>query len=140
MFLRSPGDRIVIRGLKLSIVGLLAGFTTFASAADIRGILMDQKCSSQAQVRLVPGGRLMGGLVVAEAHTKQCALMPECQKSGYGVFTYDEKFLTFDAAGNRKAIALLKTAKQLDNLEVEVTGDVQGDTIKVENLKLVAGN
>jgi hypothetical protein len=92
-----------------------------ASAAEIKGILIDQMCSSKAEVRIVSGPRLEGGMIVAEAHTRQCALMPACQKSGYGVFTYDQKFLKFDAAGSRKAL----------------TGDIQGDTIKVASLKLI---
>ena len=62
-------------------------------------------CSSKAEVHIVAGPRLEGGMIVAEAHTRQCALMPECQKSGYGVFTYDNKFLKFDEAGSRKALA-----------------------------------
>jgi len=76
-------------------------------------------------------------MIVAEAHTRQCALMPACQKSGYGVFTWDNKFLKFDEAGNRKALAALKASKKEDYLKVDVTGELQGDTIKVVSLKLV---
>ena len=62
--------------------------------------------------------------------------MPPCQKSGYGVFTADNRSLTFDDAGNGKALAALQASRKKDNLKVKVTGDVQGDTIKVANLKL----
>jgi hypothetical protein len=62
--------------------------------------------------------------------------MPPCQQSGYGVFTEDNKFLVFDTAGNTKALAALKKSKK-DDLKVTVTGDVQGDTIKVASLKLI---
>ena len=122
----------------LMLVGLLAGGTAVASAAQVKGVLMDKACSSKAELRLagVPQ-TLQGGMVVAEAHTKECALMPACQKSGYGVFTYDNKFLSFDEAGNRKALAAIKASKKEDDLEVEITGEIQGDTIKVESLKLL---
>jgi len=70
------------------------------------------------------------------AHDTKCALEAPCQKSGYGVFTADNKFLALDAAGNAKAVAALKTTKKTDNLQVTVEGDVQGDTIKVSSLKL----
>ena len=50
---------------------------------------------------------------------------------------YDNKFLKFDEAGNRKALEAIKGSKKLDDLEVEVTGDLQGDTIKVASLKLL---
>jgi len=116
---------------------VLAGFAAVASAAQVQGILMDEMCSSKAEVRIVSGPRLEGGMIVAEAHTRECALMPACQKSGYGVFTNDNKFLKFDEAGSRKALAALKASKKEDDLKVEVTGDIQGATIKVTGLKLI---
>ncbi len=120
------------RGLILS-----ACFAAVASAAQIKGILMDKAFSSQAEIRLVPGPRLEGGMIVAEAHTREDALKPENQKSGYGVFTSDNKFYTFDDAGTRMALEALKVSKKLDDLEVEVTGEIQGDKIKVASLKLL---
>ena len=109
-----------------------------AHAEDIKGILMDEKCSGKADLRISGStGLLVGGRIVAEAHTKECLLMPECQKSGYGVYTSDNKFLKFDEAGNRKALAAIKASTKLDDFEVEVTGEVKGDTIKVVNLKVL---
>jgi len=118
------------------MAALVAGLAGMATAAEVKGILIDQKCSGKAEVRVLSSG-IQGGLIVAEAHTRECALMPACEKSGYGVFTYDNKFLAFDAAGNRKAVEAVKASKKLDNLEVVVTGEVKGDTIKVESLKLL---
>jgi len=123
--------------LSLCIPALLAGCAAVVSAAQVQGILIDQTCSSKAEVHIVAGPRLEGGMIVAEAHTRQCALMPECQKSGYGVFTYDNKYLKFDEAGSRKALALLRGSKKEDDLKVEVTGDIQGDMIKVASLKFI---
>jgi hypothetical protein len=121
----------------LGIAGLWAGLAVSAAPTTVQGVLMDRECSAKAEVRVVPGARLEGGILVAYAHTRQCALMPSCQKSGYGVFTYDNKFLTFDAAGSQKALAALKASKKEDDLKVEVTGEIQGDTIKVASLKLL---
>lgn len=118
------------------MAGLLAGVAATATAAEVKGILMDKACSGKAEVRVLPTG-IAGGLIVAEAHTRECALMPACQKSGYGIFTYDNKFLSFDEAGNHKALEAIRASKKLDNLEVEVTGDIKGDSIKVETLKLL---
>jgi hypothetical protein len=124
---------------RLSLCGfaLLTGLVPVVHGAQIQGILIDQTCSSKAEVHIVAGPRLEGGMIVAEAHTRQCALMPECQKSGYGVFTYENKFLKFDEAGSRKALAILRASKKEDNLKVEVTGEVQGDMVKVASLKLI---
>jgi hypothetical protein len=122
--------------LFLCVPALLAG-AAVASAAQVQGILIDQMCSSKAEVRIVSGPRLEGGMIVAEAHTRECALMPACQKSGYGVFTYDNKFLKFDEAGSRKALTAIRASKKEDDLKVEVTGEIQGNTIKVASLKLI---
>jgi hypothetical protein len=119
------------------MVGLAAGLAGVASAADVKGVLMDKMCSGKADERVLSTG-IQGGMIVAEAHTRECALMPACQKSGYGVYTSDNKFLIFDEAGNRKALEAIKASKKLDDLEVEVTGEVgKGDTIKVQSLKLL---
>ena len=113
-------------------------FAMAAQAEEIKGILMDQMCSGKADLRISGAtGLLVGGRIVAEAHTRECLLMPECQKSGYGVYTSDNKFLKFDEAGNRKALAAIKASSKLDDFEVEVTGEVKGDTIKVASLKVL---
>jgi hypothetical protein len=108
----------------LCIAGLLAGSV---SAAQIKGVLMDKACSAKA---------VKGGQKVAAEHDKDCALAPACQKSGYGVFTSDGKWLSLDEAGNKQALAALNATKKSDNLTVTVMGDVQGDMIKVASLKL----
>jgi len=122
----------------LVIASLTCGFVAANPPQDVKGILMDEMCSGKADLRISgASGLLEGGRIVAEAHTRECALMPQCQKSGYGVYTEDNKFLKFDPAGNRKAYAAIKASAKLDDLEVEVTGDVKGDTIKVESLKIL---
>jgi hypothetical protein len=111
----------------LSLAGLLVACSLVASAAQVQGVLMDKMCSMTAAKQ---------GQAFAASHDTKCALQPACQKSGYGVFTADNKFLALDAAGNAKAVAALKATKKTDNLKVTVEGDVQGDTIKVVSLKL----
>ena len=71
----------------------------------------------------------------ADSHTRKCAL--GCQESGFGVVTADKKFLKFDTDGNAKVLEALKATDKKDHLRVNVTGDVQGDTIKVISVKLL---
>jgi len=71
----------------------------------------------------------------ADSHTRDCALM--CEKSGFGIVTAAKKFLKFDADGNAKILAALKASDKKDHLRVDVSGDVQGDTIKVSSVKLL---
>jgi hypothetical protein len=71
----------------------------------------------------------------ADAHTRECAI--GCEESGFGILTADQKFLKFDANGNAKVLAALKASDKKDHLRVDVSGDVQGDTIKVTSVKLL---
>jgi hypothetical protein len=71
----------------------------------------------------------------ADSHTRECALT--CQKSGFGIVTADKKFLKFDADGNAKILEQLKSSDKTDHLRVNVSGDVKGDTITVESVKLL---
>jgi len=108
---------------------------TDQSVTKLQGVLIDKNCSYKAEPRVVAGPRLEGGIVVAYTETRQCALMPECQRSGYGVFTYDQKFVPFDHAGNEKALAFFKQTRQEDNFRVEVTGKVQDGVMHVTSIQ-----
>jgi len=112
----------------LACAGVLTAFAVAASAADIDGVLIDKMCSAKA---------LSGGQKVASEHDRECAVSPACEKSGYGVYTPEGKYLTFDDAGNTRAIAALKASKKKDDLKVRVTGDVDGDHIKVTRVRLM---
>jgi hypothetical protein len=117
---------------------VVGSFAMVAHAEEVKGILIDEKCSGKADLRISGAtGLLVGGRIVAEAHTRECLLMPECEKSGYGVYTSDNKFLKFDEAGNRKALAAIKASAKLDDFEVEINGEVKGDTLKVVSLKVL---
>jgi hypothetical protein len=70
-----------------------------------------------------------------DSHTRACAL--KCEASGFGIVTADKKFLKFDAEGNKKIVEALKASDKKDHLRVDVSGDVQGDTLKVSSIKLL---
>src|SRR2546425_13305364 len=69
-----------------------------------------------------------------DSHTRACAL--KCQESGFGIVTKDKQFLKLDANGNAQVIAALKASDKKDHLRADVTGDVQGDTVKVNSFQL----
>ncbi|MGA7238635.1 MAG: hypothetical protein WBY44_23340 [Bryobacteraceae bacterium] len=50
--------------------------------------------------------------------------------------TADGTYLKFDAQGNEKATAALNASHATDHLRVTVTGDRDGDVIKVKSLKM----
>ena len=70
-----------------------------------------------------------------DSHTRACAL--KCAASGFGIVTKDKQFLKFDAEGNAKIADSLKASDKKDHLRVDVSGDVQGDTLKVTSIKLL---
>ena len=132
-------------GPLLAAVVVLGGFTLSAASnagasTTVQGVLIDKECSLRAETRIVsdPHPHLEGGMLWAYTHTRQCLLMPACRRSGYGVFTYETtKYLNFDAAGNQKALALIEATKKPEDMRVEVTGEIQGDKMKVNALKLL---
>jgi len=128
----------------LAALALLGGWAIQSSGAPatsttVKGVLIDKDCSARAGARTVAGDspHVEGGMLWAYTHDRQCLLMPSCQRSGYGVFTYDDKFLAFDAIGNQKALAFLRASKKQDDMRVEVAGEIDGDKIKVTSLKLL---
>ena len=70
-----------------------------------------------------------------DSHTRACAL--NCAASGFGIMTSDHQYLKFDSAGNQEIISQLKSSDKKDHLRVDVSGDVQGDTLKVKSVTLL---
>jgi hypothetical protein len=126
----------------VAALALLVGFAWQTSGAPttVQGVLIDKECSARAETRMVTGTtpHMEGGIMWAYTHDRKCLLMPACQRSGYGVFTYEtSKVLAFDPAGNQKALAIIQSGKKQDDMRIEVTGEITGDKIKVTNLKLL---
>jgi hypothetical protein len=70
-----------------------------------------------------------------DSHPRACSL--KCAASGFGILTKDKQFLKFDTEGNAKIVEALKASDKKDHLRVDVSGDVQGDTLKVTSIKLL---
>jgi hypothetical protein len=105
--------------LAVFVLGLGAGM---ASAEEWKGVsVVDAHCPER--VKADP-----------DKHSRACAL--KCEKGGYGLLTSDGKYLKFDAAGNEKALAALKESKKENHLRANVTGERDGDTIKVSSITL----
>jgi len=112
-----------MRKAQLLFLGVILA-ATMASAQDkvtINGILMDKSCSVDMKMD-------------AKTHDKDCMLMADCAKSGYGIVTDAGKFIAFDTKGNKDVTAWLKTTKLKTNLKVTVTGTMDKDVLKVDTL------
>jgi len=110
---------------KIAVLFLLLGLCaipSFAAESYKNVAVVDVKCSTKVAAD-------------PDSHTRACAL--KCAGSGFGIVTQDKKFLKFDAEGNTKITEALKSSDKKDHLRVDVSGDVQGDTLKVASIKLL---
>jgi len=92
----------------------------------MKGYLLDKSCADE-------DGKKPG---FAAKHQKSCLQMKVCAQSGYGVMTEDLKYLTFDKNGNALATKLIAGLKKTDDIKIVVSGDSQGETVKVAKLVL----
>ena len=107
---------------------MLLGFLTVgAFAEEVNGILMTSMCAAKAA---------KGGSEAASKQERTCNLKPDCAKTGFGVLTSESKFIQFDEGGNEKALKALQESTRKDDMQVMVTGKIQGDKIVVSTLKL----
>ena len=97
------------------------------AAENVEGYLVDKMCSAKI---------VKGGVDAAKAHTKDCALAPNCKDGGYGIVTSEGKFLKFDADGDRMAEKTIGFASGKDNLKATVNGKIDGDSITVVAIQL----
>src|SRR5215471_7155145 len=70
---------------------------------------------------------------VAAEHTKECALMEDCVKSGYGIYA-DGKWYPFDAKGNELAKAVFEKTRKKDHVKMTVEGMNHEGKILVEKI------
>jgi hypothetical protein len=107
---------------------LFGALTGAAYAGQVNGILMTTMCAAKAA---------KGGPEAASKHERTCNLKPDCAKTGFGGLTSENKFFQFDEAGNEKALKALQESSKKDDMQVVVTGKIQGSEIVVSTLKLV---
>ena len=112
--------------LALLVIAISPGLLS-AEKVTLTGYLIDRECAP---------GIIEQGEEASAKHDRSCALMDLCTQSGFGVLISDGKFVTFDDPGNEKAIAAIENASKDNDYQVTVTGEQQGDEIKVESLKL----
>ena len=114
---------------KLFRIAVLAcGFAGVVAASDLQGVVVDWNCVKP----MVRNGR--------EKTLKQngsCSMMKNYNRDAYGLITIDKKFYRLEDPGNSKIKQLLKNTPDKDNLNVVVTGDIQGGTIKVINISML---
>ncbi len=112
----------------VSVVCLTLGVSGALPAADLQGLVVDWRCAQP----MVQHGREK-----TLQHDRSCSLMKNYQRSTYGLITDDNKLYKLDDPGNRHILQLLRDQPDKDNLRVVVTGDLQGNTMKVTNISML---
>jgi hypothetical protein len=107
---------------------LLFSMACLVHGAEVQGLVIDRNCGED----IVKHGRQ---IIVKQR--RDCSLRKRYVRDGYGIVTDDQKFYRFDDAGNKKALQLLKNIPDKDNLKVIVSGDIDGDIIKVDRMSLL---
>ena len=115
---------------KVSLVAVavaLAAVFAFAQGDEkksvkVTGYVIDNMCAG-----------MHGSEDEAKKHPNSCALMANCQKSGFAVVSGDKTY-KLDEQGNKLAADVLKGAKTKRGLKVDVEGTLEGDTLHAEKL------
>jgi hypothetical protein len=105
---------------------IVMSVSALAADTTVKGHLVDLACATEEGNK--PG--------FAAKHTKDCLLMDECVKSGYGVMTPDKKVIRFDKVGNAEASKFISTLKKEKDIKVAVTGNVNGNSMSVSKIEL----
>ncbi len=116
-----------MKRILITVCTMFVALSAPLAAEKVEGYLIDKACSAKVAKE---------GVDAAKTHTKDCALMPDCKESGYGVVTADGKFLKFDKDGDRMAAKVLGFASGKDNIKVTVNGEVKGSSIIVRAVQL----
>jgi len=112
-------------GVFLGAVFLISIVAVAAAETTKTGILLDAACAD----------RMGGDETKASTHKVSCSLMPSCDASGFGIVV-DGQFLKFDSSGDEKARTLLKGSQETSSFKVTVTGEVEGDNMKVKTIEV----
>ncbi len=115
-------------GTKLSALCALLTMACLGQGTKIQGVVIDRNCAEDI---------LKHGRQIILKQRRECSLLKHYVRDGYGILTDDHRFLNFDDAGNKMALRLLKNTPDKDNLKVVVSGDIDGDTIKVTDMSLL---
>ena len=111
---------------RLLLVLLFLAGSAFGADVTVKGHLIDAVCGS-ALARKGHSG---------VAHSRTCLRSPACSDGGYGVLTEDKRFITFDAGGNEKAKKLIEEISKETDIQVTVTGSVDGNKMSVSKIEL----
>jgi hypothetical protein len=112
----------------LSIASLTLLLAGISAAAELQGVLTDWNCT-QEMVR-------QGRPKVLKEHP-DCSLARDFRRSVYGLITDDKKFYKIDPQSNDRVLQILSDSPDKDNLRVVISGDLQGNILKIKTISIL---
>ena len=114
---------------KILAIGLLTALAAIVYAQSpksvtVTGYLIDNACAESAKDL---GPR-------AKGHSRSCALMDNCEKSGYSVVTDDNTRYKLTEKGDGMAAELLKNTKTERGVKVTAEGNYNGSELDLTKL------
>ncbi len=65
---------------------------------------------------------------------RSCSLVNNYQRSAYGLISDGKQFYKIDPQDNGRVLELLRDSPNKDSLKVVISGDLEGDTIKISTI------
>lgn len=107
---------------------LVAGSAVQMSAADVQGVIADWNCVQPM---------IQQGREKTLKNKRSCSLVKNYNREAYGLITDDKKYYRLDDPGNARIRQMLKDSSDKDNLHVVISGELEGETLKVGNISLL---
>jgi hypothetical protein len=141
----SSGRKTEGNGKKPRFEGVFMLFTTrlitllclsfaFAYAGNWPGTLVDSKCFAIAELNVNPTDTLT--YVDRDQNQEIRLCSPGAKTKSFAVVQHDGESFKLDSAGNAKASEIVRNAGKKSSWAVLVTGDVSGNTIKVDSISM----
>ena len=118
--------KILAIGLLTALAAIVYGQSS--KSVTITGYLIDNACAESAKDL---GPR-------AKGHSRSCALMDNCEKSGYSIVTDDNTRYKLTEKSDGMAAELLKNSKTEKGVKVTAEGNYNGSELDVTKLTEVA--
>jgi len=118
---------LLMRFVILSLVASGLGF-----AQSMSGFLVDSKCFAAMERNVNPTDTMTNVDRDRNWEIRYCA--PNSKSKTLALVDADGLRYKLDAAGNEKALELVRNTKEKKYFEVDVDGDVNGYTIEVESI------
>jgi len=119
--------KLLVVILSLAFAAML--YAQGSTSIKVTGYLIDNACADSAKGELSTR---------AKGHSVSCALMDNCEKSGYSVVTDDNKRYKLNDKGEGMAAELLKNTKSTKGVKVALEGNYNGSEVDVTKLAEVS--